>query len=520
MSPRPPRLPTRLAARLGAVAFVQILAFTICATLGAALAIRAVTKSMDRAWLAADEVRALGPILGDPLTMATVLGRLRRVRGVEVSVYDASRRLVATNVEPPLRWRAPGPPPFAHGSAALVVPPRPPPLDHGVFIGGFAEPPPQPTREPGSIATVHLPLEDGPRSGGAPAAAHARGPATHLGPLDALLHGPPDVIRRVELAGAAGFVLVHPAADRADFAPAVLVLALALAIVAAASLLLARSIARPLEALAEQARRLGAGDLRARSGATGGDEIADVGRAFDGMAARLERSMRAEKELLANVSHELRTPLARIRVAMDLASEGDAKAARAALDEIAIDLAELEGLVDDVMRSARLALDDGSGEPTRLSPRLEPTSVDALLARSARRFTSHHAGHGLARPTDRVEAVVLADEKLLRRAIDNLLDNAAKYSAEGSVVTLRAEATGGDVRIEVTDRGLGIDESDLPLLFTPFFRADRSRTRGTGGVGLGLTLARRIVEEHGGTIAITSRLDVGTTATITLPLAR
>ena len=132
---------------------------------------------------------------------------------------------------------------------------------------------------------------------------------------------------------------------------------LALAI---ASVPLARGIAAPIERLAAAARRLGEGDLTARAGLGGRGEVGDLGRAFDEMAGRLERLVRAERELLANVSHELRTPLARIRVALELAAEGDQARARRYLREIGTDLGELERMVADVLSAARL--DQGAGQ--------------------------------------------------------------------------------------------------------------------------------------------------------------
>jgi signal transduction histidine kinase len=114
-------------------------------------------------------------------------------------------------------------------------------------------------------------------------------------------------------------------------------------------------------------------------------------------------------------------------------------------------------------------------------------------------------------------ASLTADRALLRRAIDNLLDNAQKYSDPDAPVRLCARVESGAAVIEVEDRGAGIPEEDLPNLFRPFFRGDRSRTRATGGVGLGLVLARRIVEAHGGRLEIESRVGEGTTARIALP---
>jgi signal transduction histidine kinase len=289
-----------------------------------------------------------------------------------------------------------------------------------------------------------------------------------------------------------------------------LVIGAVLLALAIASVPLARGVTAPLERLTGAVRRLGEGDLSARAGLCGGGEVGDLGRAFDEMAGRLERLVRAERELLANVSHELRTPLARIRVALELAAEGDQARARRYLSEIGADLSELERMVSDVLQAARL--DQAGGD---LPLRRQPVDLATLLTEAAARFREQRPGRVLAMRG--ADAALDADPALLRRALDNLLDNAAKYSGEETEVALEARRDVGAVVIEVRDRGIGIEPADLPRLFTPFFRTDRSRTRATGGVGLGLALARRIVEAHGGTIEVESVPDQGTTFRLRLP---
>ncbi len=292
-----------------------------------------------------------------------------------------------------------------------------------------------------------------------------------------------------------------------------LVIGAVLLALAVASVPLARGVTAPLERLTAAARRLGEGDLSARAGLFGGGEVGDLGRAFDEMAGRLERLVRAERELLANVSHELRTPLARIRVALELAAEGDQARARRYLGEIDADLSELERMVSDVLQAARL--DQAGGD---LPLRRQPVDLAALLAEAAARFREGRPGRVLELRGADAETALDADPALLRRALDNLLDNAAKYSGEETAVRLEARHEAGAVVVEVVDRGIGIEPADLPRLFTPFFRTDRSRTRATGGVGLGLALARRIVEAHGGAIEVESVPDQGTTFRIRLPV--
>jgi len=313
-----------------------------------------------------------------------------------------------------------------------------------------------------------------------------------------------------------GHAIAHRAMPAPTLTRAVAALFAVLLVLAVASIPLARSVARPIERLRAVARAFGAGGLEVRSAISRQDEIGDLARSFDEMADRLVALRRAEKELLANVSHELRTPLSRIRVVLDLASEGDPQRVRRYLGEIAEDLGQLERLVDDVLTAARL---DFAVDPGGL-PRLERAPVDLgeLVEGAATRFRARAPDRQLALAVALdVPASLTADRSLLRRAIDNLLDNAQKYSDPDAPVTLRAHLEGGAAVIEVEDRGAGIPEEDLPHLFRPFFRGDRSRTRATGGMGLGLLLARRIVEAHGGRLEIASRVGEGTTARIALP---
>jgi signal transduction histidine kinase len=288
-------------------------------------------------------------------------------------------------------------------------------------------------------------------------------------------------------------------------------LSLVVVLLALASAPLARAISRPIEQLAQVARRIGEGDLNARASLQRTDEIGALGRTLDEMAERLGRLLEGHKELLANVSHELRTPLARIRVSLALAAEGPPTEAARHLRAIEEDVTELETLVGDLLTTSRL---DAGG---RLVLRREPVELRELVEAARGRFERLHVGRRLE---TRFQDPPAVDGKraLLARVLDNLLDNAARYSEAPSPieVTLGPEAEG--VVLAVRDAGVGIAEEDQARLFTPFFRADRSRDRNTGGVGLGLPLSKRIVEAHGGRIAIESRPGEGTTVRVWLPL--
>jgi two-component system, OmpR family, sensor kinase len=309
-----------------------------------------------------------------------------------------------------------------------------------------------------------------------------------------------------------GHLVVSSEARGRDPHRALLFIGAVLVVLALASFPLARSIAAPVERLTAAARALGAGDLSARANVRAKGELGELGGAFDEMADRLQRLVESERELLANVSHELRTPLARIRVALELAAEGDPERARRHLEGIAADLAELDGLVEDVLAAARLDARGAGDLPVTHSA----VDLAAVVAEAAARFREAHPGRELAVETSPAPQV-RGDAALLRRLLANLLDNAAKYSEAPSPVTLALRADGDAAVLEVRDRGIGVDADDLPRLFTPFFRTDRSRARGTGGTGLGLALAKRIAEAHGGAIAAESAPGAGTTFRVRLP---
>ncbi len=189
--------------------------------------------------------------------------------------------------------------------------------------------------------------------------------------------------------------------------------------------------------------------------------------------------------------------------------------------DIGMDLAELEALLDDVLDAARLEVAAGEAKPG-FALRLEDVEPERLARAAEERFRSHHPGRPFEVAIEDGLPAVRADPMLFRRVLDNLLENADKYSPDPkSEVRLHvARANEGEhdgVSFEVIDTGMGIAAKDLPRVFAPFFRAEKSRSRGTGGVGLGLTLAQRITAAHGGAIDVRSEDGAGTRVTVVVP---
>ncbi|WP_434425912.1 sensor histidine kinase [Nannocystis pusilla] len=302
--------------------------------------------------------------------------------------------------------------------------------------------------------------------------------------------------------------------------PGVSTVAVVLAVLACLSVLLARRLLEPLRRLVGTAQAFGAGDIQVRAGLPPRGPLGLLGRVFDEMADRVTELLRSQRELLANVSHELRTPLARLRVALELAAESDAETARTELRLAEDDLAQLELMVDDVLRTASLDLASLRASDTHTALKRQLFDAAALVRLTGGRFSTAWSNSQISIHTPDEALYVDGDAELLRRALDNLLDNARKYSEPGAPITIRATTEGDDAVLEVLDSGIGIDPVDQPQVFTPFFRTDRSRTRVTGGVGLGLTLVQRIASAHGGTVALESEPGRGTRVTLRIPRAK
>ncbi len=256
--------------------------------------------------------------------------------------------------------------------------------------------------------------------------------------------------------------------------------------------LLARRLSRPVLELQHAVERFGGGDTSARSKSTRADEIGQLARSFDGMADRIEELVQGQRRLLLDISHELRSPLARLTIATDLLRSD--RHDEASLDQIEIETDRLNQLIGEILQAAR----PDSAEAKR---RFDNVRLDTLVREVVDACRIEATEGRRLELTAYPEVVVRGDRELLRRAIENVLRNALRYAPPATVVDVGVvDSATGEVRVTVRDRGPGVPDAALPHLFTPFYRVDADRERATGGVGLGLAIARRGVELHGGTI--------------------
>ena len=259
---------------------------------------------------------------------------------------------------------------------------------------------------------------------------------------------------------------------------------------------------RPLRSLHEGVTRLGEGQLDVVVPSRTRDEFGVLTDAFNQMVRRIRDMVRSRDQLLLDVSHELRSPLTRMKVALALLPEGEKQS------RIAADVAEMEAMITELLELERL----------RNGRAIRPARQDLvpILHEAAERFEDRPPGVRVV--TAAPEILLDVDGDGLRTVLRNLLENAIKYSLPDSgPVEISAIEDGETVVVRVTDDGPGIPEEDLANLFEPFFRVDRSRSKKTGGYGLGLSICKRIIDAHGGTIVVENNAGRGASFIVSLP---
>ncbi len=286
------------------------------------------------------------------------------------------------------------------------------------------------------------------------------------------------------------------------------------------SFFLARYLSLPIRRLSRATRLFGSGDLAMRVAPTFGgrrDEVAELAHDFDHMAKRLQALIAAQRQLLSDVSHELRSPLARLQVALGLARQRGSSQPFPELDRIEREAERLNELIAQLLSLARLESDVGL-------PRTEHVDLAALVAEIAESadFEVSASKRGV-RVAASIPAHIQANPTLLHSALENVVRNAANYTPEGSGVEVSLSPDGqraGWVLVQVRDHGPGVAEDMLARLFDPFVRVGDARDRASGGYGLGLAIAKRAIQLHGGEISARNHAEGGLTVSIRLPTDR
>jgi len=264
----------------------------------------------------------------------------------------------------------------------------------------------------------------------------------------------------------------------------------------------ANRLTRRLKALRQGVETFGSGQLQHRVEVEGRDEVADLAQSFNQAAQRIEDLISAHRNLLANASHELRSPLARLKMAVSMMAELPPERGEALRQEINQDIKELDALVEEVLLASRL---DAKTDLDR-----QPVDLLGLAAEEARRVDALlEADQACGQPFD-------CDERLVRRALRNLLENAKRYGGVEEPILVALTATPSHVEIKVCDRGPGVPAEQRERIFEPFYRLP-GHAEHAGGVGLGLSLVRQIAQRHGGQIRCEAREGGGSCFVITLP---
>jgi signal transduction histidine kinase len=290
------------------------------------------------------------------------------------------------------------------------------------------------------------------------------------------------------------------------------------AVAAAVALLLARLLAigmtSPLRQMAAAAGKMARGDYGQRVQEGGRDEVAQLAEAFNRMTAELETVERLRRDLVANVSHELKTPISALRAHLENLLDGVERPDPDTLQVMLQQSERLSRLVEQLLDLSRLESGDVplEREAVDVGPLVSQVVTEVEVSSSGRLV---HVEALIPEGTPPVSV----DRERIHQVLFNLLDNAVRFTSPGGKVTVTAVRKDRHCEISVTDTGAGIPPEHLPFLFERFYRADQARSRGDGGTGIGLTIARSVVEAHGGRIWAKSHVGEGSVFTFELPLA-
>jgi signal transduction histidine kinase len=307
-----------------------------------------------------------------------------------------------------------------------------------------------------------------------------------------------------------------------DLLLATILLIFASGIAMALGLFLSSALTDRIHLINYAAQAISRGELDVRIATQGRDEVSQLSKAFNDMTAQLQAAQLKQRkledmrrDLIAWVSHDLQTPLASMQVIVEALADGvvaDQLTQQRYLATLQKDIRDLSELIDDLFQMTQL---DAGGLPLDLNR----SSLVDLLSDTLESFLAQASRQGIDLTASIAPAVgmVYMDTPRIGRVLNNLIGNALRHTKSGGQVQVIAERDEGLVRVRVLDSGEGIAPEDLPYVFDQFYRGEKSRSRQTGGAGLGLAIARGIVEAHGGEIYVESRLGSGSTFSFTLP---
>jgi signal transduction histidine kinase len=271
-------------------------------------------------------------------------------------------------------------------------------------------------------------------------------------------------------------------------------------------------ILTPIESLSRVSRLAARRDFSARAAVKYRDEVGEMARTFNSMLDELSRTEELRRNLVADVAHELRTPVTNIRAYIEGIADGVVRPDRITLESIHSEIILLTRLIEDLQT---LAL----AESGQIQLRREPCDLSGLVSSTANSILPQAQAKQVSLGVASAPPLLIeADPQRLSQVLNNLLANAVTHTPAGGRISVEVGREDGHARVSVRDTGPGIPLEDLPHIFERFYRVDKSRSRSTGGVGLGLTITRHLVEAHGGVIAASSPGEGGTQFVVTLPV--
>ena len=279
--------------------------------------------------------------------------------------------------------------------------------------------------------------------------------------------------------------------------------------------LLSKSMSRPIKRITSTASQIRNGDLTARTGLTGDDEIGQLGETFDDMANSLEKDLKLERRLTGDVAHELRTPLMAMLVTVEGMQDGVVPANDEYFEMLAGEIGRLSRLVEAMLKLSRMEADNTPLTFKRFD--LVWLARDVVRAQE-QLYSESDLRLKFVDETPRHELYADIDPDLIKEALINLLSNARRYTPEGGYVVVTVSQEKSDALVSVTDTGIGIAKEDLARIFSRFWRSDASRERASGGLGVGLSITKDIIDRHNGRIVVESELGKGTTFTLCIPI--